>query len=112
MPASREQRKERRDQDAETARLFHEGLTAPEIANRFGVQPPCIRRRLLKLGLWKSNSKDAQNGYQSGLLKKIRAAEVRAENAQTAEAFTRVDRTPCTFCGVRGDIPCKHKRAL
>lgn len=26
-------------------------------------------------------------------------------------AQRRVDRDPCTYCGTRGDIGCKHRRA-
>lgn len=32
--------------------------------------------------------------------------------AEREEALNRVvNRDPCTFCGVRGDVGCKHRRA-
>jgi uncharacterized protein YjcR len=110
MPHSAAKNREVLDAEAETIRLFQQGMTTHQIADRLGVQPPTIRRRLLKRGLWKINTRDAINGSKSGQTKKKRAAEIREETANDAAAYTRVDRTPCSFCGVRADIGCRHQR--
>jgi uncharacterized protein YjcR len=110
MPHSAAKNREVLDAEAETIRLFQQGMTTHQIADRLGVQPPTIRRRLLKRGMWKINTRDAINGSKSGQTKKKRAAEIREETANDAAAYTRVDRTPCSWCGTRADIGCRHTR--
>lgn len=41
-----------------------------------------------------------------------RQAEAWLHRARTMDRTAeRVERDPCGYCGVRGDIPCRHRRA-
>lgn len=83
-----------------------DGLEPKQIAERFGVNPPAIRARLKEAGVYAVDPKAVANGSKGGAPKRKLSGDNRIPTAH----LVRVDRDPCTFCGVRGDVPCRHRR--
>lgn len=85
--------------------LFVGGMLLPDIATALNCQVPTVRRRLGELGLLHRHERGPRGDdkRQKPIL-------------FTAKADTLppviIDRDPCTYCGVRGDIGCKHNRRL
>lgn len=84
---------ERRQQMSE---LFRAGKLVPDIAADLGLTKPTIYRSL----------------RQTGDLPPYRVREGRLERhaprVQVPADIVRVDRDPCSYCGVRLDVGCKH----
>lgn len=86
---------------AEAARLYATGLKLKEIAERMGVQRPCITRRLQKAGILPPPKK-------TGLGGRLRLyVSTAADNDDTPPPI--VSRDPCPRCAVRADIGCRHR---
>lgn len=59
------------------------------------------------------NEFHAGNGVHGGSRERAGQAAMGRRAAMAAQAETlRVDRDPCTYCGVRADIGCKHQRVF
>lgn len=87
------------DQTAEAARWLYEekGLTPAEIASRLNITNPAAYNALRRAGAKLGTKRFSQAG---------------AEGRTKAFAVvpTPVERDPCTYCGVRADVGCKHNR--
>jgi hypothetical protein len=87
-------------------KLHGEGLGAAEIAARIGCQAPAVRQRLHRAGIELERRK--KGGRQGGPTP-YKRAHAGAESRLPHLHLPRVNRDPCTFCGTRGDIPCRHR---
>jgi hypothetical protein len=81
----------------ETQRLHELGLSTKQIAERLGVHPPCITRRLQKLKLKPPPVKG-----------KVRSAHPARYQANDDWPPPAINREGCAKCGVRADIGCRH----
>lgn len=111
--------------------LYREGWATADLAKRYGVNPPAITKQLNRHGVKvvrpkKTTRADRIKGLLSeGLsesearrvvMPQYHAPELIAERVRRIEQERRsaealvVDRNPCTYCGVRGDVGCKHNR--
>lgn len=90
-----------------TAALYREGLKINQIAERMGVGPKCVSRRLRKFGLTGARMQDHEtrsiNRHRSHTVGKS------LQIPQSVLDAPRIDREPCTFCGTRADVGCRHK---
>lgn len=76
------------------ARLYRENASVSEIAVTVGLARSTVRERLRSVGLLQPVSKSRRQEDEEEILRHA----------------VRVDRDPCSFCGVRGDIGCSHRR--
>lgn len=83
--------------------MFKRGADVGEIACRFSVQNPAVWKALRRIGLLPPYEK-RPNGTGPSSVK------LRKPKVVTAPP-PRVDRDPCTYCGVRADVGCRHQRA-
>jgi len=82
--------------------LFVGGHSIMAISETLNVQIATIRRHLGEMGLlqrYKHGPRDPNDTQKPILFA-----------AANELPTTFIDRDPCGFCGVRGDIWCKHKR--
>ena len=104
---------------AQMCAAYKSGEPVKEIANRFGVQNPAVWKALRRGGVLppyqpKREGKGGRPvgggnaGYSALRLQKSVAAISAREGRQPVPSIF-VDRDPCGFCGVRGDIGCRHK---
>lgn len=101
---------------------YKRGEPVKEIANRFGVQNPAVWKALRRGGVLPpyQPSRDGKGGRPKGggkpgysatrLSKSV--AYIDGLQAGPPMPSTFVDRDPCGFCGVRGDIGCSHRRVF
>ena len=95
----------------QTDRLFREGLKPAEIAARLGVGSPCIRRRLVSLGLWTPDAEQSRRGSKSWDTRPKRQSAGRGPlAAEELRDAPRITRDCCPRCAVRSDIGCRHTR--
>lgn len=88
---------------AETVRLWvYDKLDVPTIAKRLGVGRPCVLKRLERAGLYTPTRQNQRR-------RKVHVVSD-CDADPDALAAPRINREPCTFCGVRADIGCKHSR--
>lgn len=114
MPSGWGTKMEQAEAMSETKRLFlEEGLTPVQIAHRQGVQPPCIRQRLVRLGLWNPTGANVVNGSKGGRPKRVLSQPIITKQPPlVANDTRRVDREPCPWCAVRSDVGCRHRQPL
>lgn len=94
-----------RDRAIDQARLealFLGGSTLPEIATALGCQIPTVRRHLGNLGLMYRHERGPRpdDHKQKPILFVVK----------DVPPPIYINRDPCTYCGVRGEIGCKHSR--
>lgn len=112
----------------ECVRLHKEGKGASEIARLMGCWPPAIYRAFKRVGYnyrgFNAAGRKPVAGRKpepaydpSKVDEKLfppppgSAEYTISYDAKKIEAAEKaVDREPCTYCGVRGDIGCRHKR--
>lgn len=82
-------------------RLYREGLTFEQLAEALECGVSAIRRNLQQLGLYEKRKGTPRRPLKRMFTKK---------HAEDLLSGTFVDRDPCGFCGVRGDIGCVHNR--
>lgn len=94
------------------------GVIVGELAAVYGVQRPAIWRRLRSGGVLPAyaprvagGSGRPKGGGIPGFSAKRRLASLNASGF-FAEAPAPVDRDPCSYCGVRADLGCKHNYRL
>lgn len=93
----------------EIVRLYQQGLDASQIATRIGCEAPAVRQRLKRAGVAlrgcttkgrPNGGRPPRQGFQSG------------DSRLPHLHLPRVQRDPCFMCGVRGDIPCRHRETF
>ena len=89
---------------ADLEKLFLKGATLEALAIALNVQIPTIRRHLGEMGLLRRHETGPRD--RGNIQKPILFAP--ANELPT----TFIDRDPCGFCGVRGDIGCRHSRRI
>lgn len=88
--------------------MFKRGAPVDDIARQFGVQSPAVYKALRRTGALPPYGKRA--GTKLGEGPTGRAAANLPREKPAVRLCQRVERDPCTFCGVRGDIGCQHQR--
>lgn len=77
-------------------KLHQKGVSARQIAERYGVQPPAVHKVLRRLRETKHVDKKPK-------------LIVRTSKEDLPESrYTQRD--PCFWCGARGDVECGHTR--
>ena len=82
------------------------GLKPAQIAMRYGVQAPAIRARLKEAGVFAPDPKHVERGKKGGAPKRTHSGDGRLPTAH----LQRVNREPCSFCGVNSDYGCRHMK--
>lgn len=93
MPVKRDLEREQRMVEA-----YDKGFTGEMLTARFGGSRNAIYNILRRYG------REPARNYQRTTTK------APGERAKDLPPERYLNRDPCTYCGVRGDIGCKHRR--
>lgn len=93
---------------ADIAAEWRRGAKAPELARKYGCSEPTIYRVLRRAGCG-----DLIRAHRPQSPRQKRAPNSAAMSREPIGAADqpRVERDPCTYCGVRADVGCQHNRS-
>ena len=94
----------------EALKLLKDGVSVAEVAKRYGVTRPAVYSLINTKGVSRGLRAQLRNRGVPGATRAATMNYSPGERAKDLPPERYLNRDPCAYCGVRGDIGCKHRR--